>query len=133
MGAAAVAVREAAALLGTLAAGGDNYAGRGPEAGGLLAAAAAAAPEPGSAPLAALDEISAALDWALPAAKARTSLRLPERLACLRKKASCLQHVCAAAAMLGSLAPRFSVATLDIMLLCVMQQKSICQPFSLPP
>ena len=74
VGAATVVVREAAALLGTLAAGGDDYAGRSPEAGGLLAAAAAAAPGPGSAPVAALDEIAAALDWALPEAKARTWL-----------------------------------------------------------
>lgn len=91
-------VREAAALLGTLAAGGDDYAGRGPEAGGLLAAAAAAAPEPSSAPMAALDEISAALDWALPAAKACMSHPPAARTFCFLPQSSCLQHACAAAA-----------------------------------
>ncbi|KAK9846574.1 hypothetical protein WJX81_006840 [Elliptochloris bilobata] len=69
VGAVSVAAREAAALLATLAKGGDDYAGRGPAEGGLLAAAAAAAPGSDSAPMAALGAIDAALDWVAPNAK----------------------------------------------------------------
>lgn len=67
-----MAVREAAALLSSLGAGGDDYAGRGPDAGGLLAEAAAAAPSAGSAPMQTLDAVDAALDWVAPEAKARS-------------------------------------------------------------
>jgi len=67
---AAVAVREAAAVLASLGAGGDDAVGRSPDAGSLLAAAAAAAPGAGSAATRALDGIDAALEWSAPEGKA---------------------------------------------------------------